>query len=235
MSATAHTPEKASATRPRRTQQERREEAERRLIDAAAELISTIGPQGVTLAKVGELAGYSSGLVAHHFGSKSALMQRVADTVTNDFDAAMRARRTAASSLLDDLMVLVDVYFDVVVDPPPINRARLVLIADAVAHHDSDTRPVVLDADRSFRASLAKRFVRAIADGELPPGADADGLATTVVGTLRGVTFESMLDPAIDLRAVRAEIVSFLTHRFPTRDDKPPTAAHAQPSPGDDR
>lgn len=110
---------------------------------------------------------------------------------------------------------------DIVIDPPPIIRARLVLIADAVAHHDADTRDVVLRADRAFRASLAGRLAQAVAAGELPPGTDADGLATTVVGTLRGVTFESMRDPTVDLRAARAEIGALLTSRITTNSPIP--------------
>jgi Bacterial regulatory proteins, tetR family len=40
----------------------RRNEAEQRLLDAAAELIGEIGPAAVTLANIGERAGYSRGL-----------------------------------------------------------------------------------------------------------------------------------------------------------------------------
>jgi AcrR family transcriptional regulator len=57
-----------------RTQEQRRIEAERRLVRAAAELVGEIGPARVTLANVGERAGYSRGLATHHFGPKGALM-----------------------------------------------------------------------------------------------------------------------------------------------------------------
>jgi AcrR family transcriptional regulator len=73
----------------RRTQGERRTEAERRLVAAAAELVGEIGPSRVTLANVGERAGYSRGLATHHFGSKGALMQRLVDTVTVQFREAI--------------------------------------------------------------------------------------------------------------------------------------------------
>ncbi|MFD8128576.1 helix-turn-helix domain-containing protein [Streptomyces mirabilis] len=69
----------------RRSQEDRRAEAERRLLEAAAELIGEIGTSRVTLAAIGERAGYSRGLVTHHFGSKSALMQRLVDVVTAEF------------------------------------------------------------------------------------------------------------------------------------------------------
>jgi AcrR family transcriptional regulator len=201
-------------TPARRTQRERRTEAERRLVEAAAELVAESGPAGVTLARVGERAGFSRGLVAHHFGSKAALMERVADTVTGEFDAALQARLAPGGTVGDDLRTLVDVYLDVVADPPAVNRARLVLIADAVAHEGSDARAAVLGADRLFRRRLGDRFERAAADGELPPGTDAGGLATAVAGMLRGVAFASMLDPTVDLEAACKEISALLSARL---------------------
>jgi len=69
----------------RRTQEQRRAEAEHRLVAAAAELVGEIGPSRVTLASVGERAGYSRGLATHHFGSKGALMQRLVEAVTHQF------------------------------------------------------------------------------------------------------------------------------------------------------
>ena len=64
---------------PNRRQQDRRNEAEQRLLDAAAELIGEIGPGAVTLANIGERAGYSRGLATHYFGSKGAMMRRLQD------------------------------------------------------------------------------------------------------------------------------------------------------------
>ena len=72
-----------------RTQEFRRAEAERRLIAAAAEMVGEVGPSNVTLANVGERAGYSRGLATHHFGSKGALMQRLVEAVTHQFRDAM--------------------------------------------------------------------------------------------------------------------------------------------------
>jgi AcrR family transcriptional regulator len=198
--------------RARRTQRERRDAAELGLITAAAELISEIGPAAVTLAKVGERAGYSRGLAAHHFGAKAELMRRVGDAVSDEFRAALQAGLRPESSLLDHLRVLVSVYFDVVVDPPVLHRARLVLIADAVAHPSADHRDAVTDADRDFRSTLRGRI--AAASDEVPDDLDPDAFTVALVGMLRGITFESMLDPSIDLRAAQREVDAFLTSRL---------------------
>lgn len=198
-----------------RTQEQRRAEAERRLVDAAADLISEAGPASVTLAKVGQRAGYSSGLAGHYFGSKAELMRRVADDVSEDFRAALRAGWSADGTLLDDVRALVDVYFDIVIDPPALNRARLVLIADAIAHPHADTRAVVVEADAAFRSAVADR-IRSKGRGDVP--IDAEAFAVVLIGLLRGVTFESMLDDAVDLEAARAEVVRLVSLRLGTVD-----------------
>lgn len=48
------------------------------MLNAAAELVIDEGVRSLTLARVGERAGYSRGLATHYFGSKQALLQRLA-------------------------------------------------------------------------------------------------------------------------------------------------------------
>lgn len=120
------------AAAARGTQEERRSEAERRLVEAAAELIGELGVARVTLAGVGERAGYSRGLATHYFGSKGALIQRVVDLATAEFRAALGRRRRPAAAL-DELRALVQTFFEIVSALPPVHRACLVLGADAVS------------------------------------------------------------------------------------------------------
>src|SRR3546814_5057692 len=63
----------------RRTQEERRQESESRLIVAAVKLIAEKGANGLTLAEVGHEAGYSSSLLGHYFETKEALLARVVE------------------------------------------------------------------------------------------------------------------------------------------------------------
>src|SRR5580693_3794419 len=72
-------------TTARRTQRERRDLAEAALLNAAAELAVEHGVRSLTLARVGERAGYSRGIVTHHFGSKQALLERLARATQTGF------------------------------------------------------------------------------------------------------------------------------------------------------
>src|SRR3954447_5205420 len=96
-----------ATSRDRRTQGERRNDAEQRLLAAAAELIGEIGPAGVTLANIGERAGYSRGLASHYFGSKGAMMQRLVDSVSDEFQMSIFVEHHADSAI-GTLLNLID-------------------------------------------------------------------------------------------------------------------------------
>ena len=196
-----------------RTQEQRRIEAERRLVRAAAELVSEVGPGRVTLANVGERAGYSRGLATHHFGSKGALMQRLVDTVTGQFREAM-AEESQSDSPADQLRQLIDFYFRVISDLQPVNRARLVLWADAVAGPSEDVRPQMISADREFREEIEKRIQLAVGADDDGAAIDPHGLATVIIAMLRGVALQRLLDEQVDLGAARREVEQLLTLRL---------------------
>ncbi len=196
-----------------RTQEQRRIDAERRLVRAAAELVGEIGPGRVTLANVGERAGYSRGLATHHFGSKGALMQRLVDAVTSQFRDAM-FEESQSDSPIDQLRHLISFYIKVVSDLQPVNRARLVLWADAVAGRSEDVRPRMVSADREFREEIEKRIQLAQTAGEVAKSVDPHGLATVIIAMLRGVALQYLLDDHVDLDAARKEIEQLLTARL---------------------
>jgi AcrR family transcriptional regulator len=195
------------------TQEERRNEAEQRLLTAAAELIGEVGPAGVTLANIGERAGYSRGLATHYFGSKGALMKRLVDTVTDQFQMSMFVEREADSAMAR-LLDLVDTYFRAMADLQPVNRARLVLWADAVAMPSPDVRAAMIAADRDFRHALTEGIRGGIEAGEFPSDVDPHGLATVIIAMLRGTALESLLDEQVDLRGCRTEVERLLTARL---------------------
>ena len=201
----------ASTPSPR-TQESRRVVAERRLLEAAAELIGEAGPGAVTLEAVGERAGYSRGLATHYFGSKGGLMKQVADAVTEQVRDVLREGGT--ESVTAELVALVRTYIEIVADPPPMNRARLVLFADAVSSGETEIRPVMVAADRAFRQSLVEGIQLGVSLGEFPDDVDDEGLAAVIIGMLRGVTFQSMIDDELDLQAAGREIERLLLARL---------------------
>lgn len=202
-----------SKTDASRTQEQRRNEAEQQLLKAAAALIAEKGPANVTLASIGERAGYSRGLATHHFGSKPALMRRLVDTVTRQFIDEITAAAKSGSPG-DQLRALVRTYLRAVDNLTPMGRARLVLWADAIAADASGARATMLAADRFFRNQVARTIEAGVTSGEIARGVHAAGLAAVIVAMLRGVAFQRLLDEDVDLDACRREIEALLSVRL---------------------
>ena len=76
----------------RRTQAERREESDRRMLQAATELIAEHGVSGTSLADIGERAGFSRGLPAFRYGSKVGLIKALLESM----ESRSYARRVVA-------------------------------------------------------------------------------------------------------------------------------------------
>ena len=94
------------------------------------------------------------------------------------------------------------------------NRARLVLWADAVAGPSEDVRPQMISADREFREEIEKRIQLAVSAGEVNASIDPIGLATVIVAMLRGVALQRVLDDQVDLAAARREVEQLLASRL---------------------
>lgn len=89
----------ASGERPPRTQQQRREETRRALLDAAVESLIDVGFARTTTLEVQRRADVSRGALLHHFPSKAELLVAAIDHL-----AEMRARelRQLASALPEE-------------------------------------------------------------------------------------------------------------------------------------
>ena len=98
-----------SAAKPRRSQGERRADAEARLLAAAKLLLARKGWVGMTLADVGDAAGYSRSLAAHHFGNKAGLLRALTQHINSSFMDSMQAA-AARTRGLDAILGYVSVY-----------------------------------------------------------------------------------------------------------------------------
>src|ERR1700761_265772 len=94
----------------RRTQAERRAATRQRVLDAATALVASHGSRAVTMAAVGELAGYSRGIVNHHFGSRAELMVRLAEAAQRRFvpDPGGRRGREHVLRVVQDYLAMLD-------------------------------------------------------------------------------------------------------------------------------
>lgn len=198
-------------TTPRRTQRQRRDQAEAALTAAAAELIVEQGVRSLTLARVGERAGYSRGLVTHHFGSKQVLLERLARATQAGFVPGLDGLPPG----LDRLLRLIDGYIGELGHVSVPNRAFLLLWAEAATA--AELAPIFRERDEAFRADLRDDIVAGITDGEIRPDVAPDEVAIAVVGQLRGIGLQRLLDPrAVDTERLRRSVTEYW-HRALTR------------------
>jgi AcrR family transcriptional regulator len=191
-------------TTERRTQQQRRDQAETALLNAAAELVVEEGVHSLTLARVGERARYSRGLVTHYFGSKQALLQRLARATQAGFVPGL----DGVPPGLDRLLRLIDGYIGALSQLRMMNRAFLLLWAEAATA--PDLAQLFRERDQAFRADLHADVTAGIADGLVRPDADADDVAVAVLGQLRGIGLQRLVDsPAVDTERLRRSVTEY--------------------------
>jgi AcrR family transcriptional regulator len=173
----------------RRTQQARREETERKVLAAATALIAQHGSRALTLAAVGEAAGYSRGIVSHHFGSRDNLLRAVMR------DARAFTLPDVGDSAADWLAQTVRAYLENVTQRRPSAGAFLQMWGEAIAA-DPVLMPLYAEHDASFRRLLADAVRDGIEDGSVRADADPAAMAVFLVGLVRGIALQLIATPA---------------------------------------
>lgn len=163
----------------RRTQAERRAETRTRVLDAATHLVAAHGSRAVSLAAVGEAAGYSRGIVNHHFGSKARLLEELIK-YTQQFDVP-----TDAPTGLGRLTQFIEAYLSGMHDRSPRSEAFLKLWAES-AGAEPPLASLFAERDAWFRDFLAQHIRDGISDGSIGGEVDPRNAAVVIIGLLRG-------------------------------------------------
>jgi AcrR family transcriptional regulator len=196
-------------TQERQSQAVRRNRSEDALLDAAATLVSERGVQGASLASIGGRAGVSRGLPTHHFGSKDALVSRLAERAQSRIRQEMlkaahrEAVRIGELSALDEVFLTVDAYLEMFEDPTPDERALLVMWGSTFPSGASVDG--MADAERRSYEGLSQLIAAGQQDGSVRP--DVDPIATAVLlhGLMRGLAALRLTDSGLtDMRGVRS-------------------------------
>lgn len=200
-----------------RTNLELREEATARMLKATIELVAEKGASRLTLAEVGRKAGYSHTLPNYYFKNKAALLTQVYANIISKYrgyigrwmKARPRAERKAGLSLF---LTLVQGYLEGARTDSPRARATHVLWAESFS-----SMPELLDEVRRSNQDtvmdIAAHIRTGIERGEIRHDVDADALALIVIGALRGIVSQKLIDPAnTDMDRVSHTLVDLLVH-----------------------
>ena len=163
----------------RRTQAERRAETRRRVLDAATSLVAAHGSTAVSLAAVGEAAGYSRGIVNHHFGSKTRLLEELIRH-TQQFDVP-----ADSATGLGCLTRFVEAYLGGMHDRSPRSEAFLKMWTES-ANLEPSLASLFAERDAWFRDHLAQQIRAGMDDGSIDRSVDPALAAVAIIGLLRG-------------------------------------------------
>ena len=187
--------------RGRRTQAERRATTKSALLAAAADVIVEFGVDALTLARVGDRAGYSRGIVTHHFGSKQALLDAVARNAQSGLAAVVENEDPG----IDRLLLFIEEYLDSIGDSDRPWSAFLLLWVQAAT--SAELAQIMRDRDDYVREHLCKDIAAGRDQGQISADVDPAAVAVALIGQLRGIGLQLLLDPAaVDLQRLRRSV-----------------------------
>lgn len=208
----------------RRSQAQRRALSDARMLDAAFKLIERQGGSRTTLVEIGELSGYSHGLVSHRFGSKNALVRAATERLQAQFAKLIEPALLGVRGL-KALQVIAQTYLRSAAASD--RNAMYVLIGEALGPLP-EIRKDMARADHNFRCAIQKQIENGVRAGEVRRDVDPSAHAALLVGTLRGLVVQHLMNPgSFDLDSVCRELGANIELSLrPTKRLLNPTASH---------
>lgn len=187
-----------------KSKRERAELSQRKLLEAAIELVGSRGYQKTTVAEVSREAGYSPGLVTHRFGSKLGLLDAIIE------EAMMQFQSTTVPAAIGDAKGLEALVRFCT------SRLRAEAIGQATRAFYTvmgeslgpvpEIRPTYARSNAQWRELVAGWVQEGQAGGEIRADVDAEAVAGLVVGMVRGLILQWMIDAeGLDLDRLREE------------------------------
>jgi AcrR family transcriptional regulator len=203
----------------RKSQAERRQMAERRILDAAMRLISERGVERTTFEEIAALAGCSRGLPFHYFGTKENLLGRIATDLGSRLMTTMEEAEHKSATAIDRIAAFVELYFSGTQSSNIwMGRALYILRAESLIGAETLKRAVA-EAVEAPLQRLVDIITAGQALGEIRSDADPRAYALFIAGALRGIAGFYLSDPnavAIDattrelVRAIRSDLTARL-------------------------
>ena len=176
----------------RRTQEERLAASTEAILESAVQLVVEHG-SSVSLAKVGDRAGFSHGLVMSRFQSKLGLVKAVCRRSREQFVAEM-LEASAGNKGVDALLAMADVFSQSPVTMSSAGKAFFVLLGESMGP-DREIRQEFLETDDAFRKYIKLHLHEAISAGDVDTDLEVETTAFIIVGMFRGVMMQQIINP----------------------------------------
>ena len=176
------------------TQEQRKAETRRRLLEAAAELFAAHGIEAVALDAVAEAADRTSGALYAHFGGKEGVLTALLSEWTNATAAVVAAEFETATSVEGRL----DALWRALTDPPTDEARRWVLLEHELWLHaarHAATRDRLAARYRWVREQMATAVTAWREERGVDAPVDDAAVPALLLGLLLGLEMQHRLDP----------------------------------------
>ena len=170
-------------SQPRKSQSERTAIALNALRKAAFELIVSEGVNRLKLASVGTRAGYSTGIVHYHFGTKNDLLADLLETTTLYGDILFSETNTKDIRTIDNIF---DQFCERFEQQPEQLLGVLRLIHEASCSTDPNLIALMANYNRQARKQIASAIERVAGKSTSNTGLNSEEHAKVVLALIRG-------------------------------------------------
>lgn len=150
---------------------------------AVSRVMQRVGPADLTLGLVATEAGVTPGLLVQRFGSKHALLVRLAASAAGTSRAYFRELRAAHHSPLATLRAYVACFADLAATPEAFARNLAYLTVDLT---DPDLRAHLARQSQATRSEIETLLADAVKHGELARSTNVKRLARTIEAVIGG-------------------------------------------------
>ena len=207
-------PQPTARTR-RLTQEERTDLSDRRMIECAVRLVVDRGISGTKLTDVGLQAGYSRGLAAMRFGTRSGLLSRVGRHVTSIWLNHLRAA-VGQKTGLAAVLAAIDAQERAIVQTPAEMRALYAIFFQS-SDPSAEYRVDVARTLAAQRRDLANWLREAKDAGELLSGVEPSRLAGQVLSSMIGIVYQWIMDPGASVAELHRDLKKLVGGRYELR------------------
>jgi AcrR family transcriptional regulator len=190
---------KPTEKKTRRTQEERTALSDKRMFEAAMDLICEKGAHRTTLKEVCEKAGYSRGLANYRFGSKDVFFDRL----IGHFNRAWKNeldKNIGSKTGLPAIRAAVDTLEKFLLEHGDFMRSRYIIMYESIATENVVSRKLKA-THKAYNNDIAKWVTQGIEEGDISADTDADIFAAYYSSFIFGTVFQWLVSPEqIDIK-----------------------------------
>lgn len=196
--------ESAGGGAPSKKREQSRQSRER-LVESASALFAERGYRDTSVQAIGERAGVSRGSIFWHFGSKEGLLWAVVERAFTTWESDVLFPDIGESTGMEAVRRGVSAHKRFLTEDTAALKLFYTLMFEALG-----PRPELAGEfarlHRDLRGMLVDRIEAGMRDGSLRDDLDPETVVTLITAALGGVVYQYLLDEALDLDRIYADL-----------------------------